>query len=558
MIVSRRSLFVGCLVLLTGCTTSLQGGPTIGPAKVQNADTASNLTPLGGSLPFKTVAFDDGGTGQVFAAGPSELAILRSKADLDAFVARRRPAVPPVYSASPAYGSPNPVIFLPPPGPNGAPAPEPTFAPNPLPKDLTDLDFSKYEAIAFFDGAVKVASLSRITKVQDLSGSWSVATKRWEPPANPSAIPDVNGRLHVIAIARAGKPTSFAPTEVADGRSPDGGGYGVGGNPTMRPLWQAVPNPEVTQASIEAMLRAAEQGNPNVTIDVSLQPASTFNGPGHFTPDSLVWIAKVKGDNVRGGFAAEGGFQEVTMLISPEDGRMLSAFSQGPRVAPSSPDSSSTSASASIQPLMFMGDPLAFKLQVQGPGAAQPVTLTLKSGDTVLFTRSMPYSAVAEFELKLDPAHVPGLTDEPAQALELLIESVGGSMGQPFHLVKDRTARMQPQMTASRGLYDGLDLNASLDKFATDIAIGDWQGQDLRVTSREATSADWALDAHRVRPVPGVKLRLYEIAGTYPNYFLPDISSGTGRATVMKPAVVRIVLPESPNMVVMSSRGFLK
>ena len=556
MVFSRRSLFAGSLVLLTGCTASLQGGPTLAPTTEQNAAITPNLAQLSGSLPFKTVAFDDGGTGRTFAAGPSETAILRSKADLEAFLARRKPAVPPVYSTTPAYGSPNPVAFLPPPGPDGVPAPEPTFAPSPLPEALIGLDFSKYEAIAFFDGAVKVASLSRITKVQDLGGSWSVATKRWEPPANPSAIPDVNGRLHVIAIARAGKPATFVPTEVADGSSPDGGGYGVGGNPTMRPLWQAVPNPEVTEASLESMLRAQEQGNPNVTIDVSLQPASTFGGPAYFTPDSLVWIATLKGDNVRGRFASGGGYQEVTMLFSPEDGHMLAGVSKGPQTAPAGPPSPGTWMSGNVQPLMFMGDPLAFTLQ--GPAPTQPVTLTLKAGNTVLFTRTMPYSEVASFQLKLDPAHVPGLADVPAQAMDLTMESVGGSIGQPFHLVKDRTARTQPQMTAARGLYDGLDLNASLDKFATSIAIEDWQGQDLRVTSREATTEDWALDANRLRPMPGVKLRLYEIAGTYPNYFLPDLSSGTGKATVMKPAVVRIVLPESPNMVVVSSRGFLK
>jgi hypothetical protein len=360
----------------------------------------------------------------------------------------------------------------------------------------------------------------------------------------------------VIAIARAGKPVTFAPTEVADGSSHDGGGYGVGGNPIMRPLWPAVPNPEVTQASIEAMLRAQEQGRPDVAIEVAQRPASTYEGPSHFTPDSLVWVATVKGEGVGGGFGPMDGFREVTMLISPEDGHMLSAASRGPQVAPAGPPSPGTWATASIQPLMFMGDPLTFKLQ--GPGPSQAVTLTLNSGEVVLFTRTMPYSELAGFELKLDPAHVPDLADVPAQALELVLETPGGSMGQPFHLVKDRTAKMQPRMTASRGLYDGLDLEASLEKFAREIAAGDWEGQDLRVTHREATAADWALDASRVRPVPGVKLRVYEIAGKFPNYFLPPISSGTGQPAVMKPAVVRIVLPESPNMVVVSNRGYLE
>lgn len=526
------------------------------PTNMQQAAVSANLVQAGGSVPFKTVAFDDSGSGRTFAAGPSETAVLRSKADLDAFVARRKPAVPPVYSASPAFGSPHPVVFLPPPGPDGKPMPEPTFAPSSLPEALTGLDFSKYEAIAFFDGAVKVASLSRITAVQDLGGTWNVTTKRWEPPANPSAIPDVNGRIHVIAIARAGKPTTFAPTETADGSSPDGGGYGVGGNPTMRPLWRAVPNPEVTQASIEAMIRAQQQGNPNVTIEVALRPASTFNGPSHFTPDSQVWVATVKGDNVRGGFASGGGFPEVTMLISPEDGHVLSAFSKGPQVAPAGPPSPGTWSSGGVSPLMFMGEPLAFHLQ--GPGPTHPVKLTLKSGSTVLFTRTMPFSEVASFKLVLDPAHVPGLPDEPAQALELVMETPSGTMGQPFHLVKDRTARIQPSQTAERGLYEGLDLEASLDKFATYIATEDWQGKDLRVTSREATPADWALDANRLRPLPGVKLRLFEIAGSYPNFFLPDLTSGTGKATVMKPGVVRIVLPESPSMVVVSNRGYLR
>ena len=526
----------------------MQGGPPLALANVESAQ-------AGASLPFKTVAFDGGGDGRTFAAGPSESAVLRSKADLDAFIARRKPAVPPVY-AKPAFASPEPVIFLPPPGPDGRPAPEPTFAPIPVPDALTGLDFGRYEAIAFFDGAVKVASLSRITAVQDLGDGWRVATKRWEPPANPSAIPDVNGRLHVIAIARSGKPTSFTPTDIVDGSSPDGGGYGVGGNPNMRPLWQAVPNPEVTRASIEALLREQEQGNPDITIDLALKPASTFVGPAYFTPDSLVWIATVKGDGVRGGFASAGRFPEVTMLISPEDGHVMAGFSKSPPLAPAVPPSPGTWASLRVEPLMVMGDPLA--LDLQGPGPTHPVTLTLKSGDAVLFTRTLLYGELANLGLRLDPAHVPGLRDVPAQALELVVETPGGSNGQPFHLIKDRTARMQPRMTSSRGLYEGLDLEASLDKFALAIATGDWEGEDLRVTSREATPEDWALDANRVRPVPGVKLRLYEVAGTFPNYFLPHISSGTGEATVMKPAVVRIVLPESPNMVVVSNRAFLE
>lgn len=546
---SPQPWIAASILLMTGCSASLQGGA---PFPVAGVAASADPAHQSWTLPFKTVAFDDAGQGRTFAAGPSETAVFRSKADLEAFVARRKPAVPPVYAA---VGSPYPVIQLPPPGLDGMPAPEPTFAPNPLPETLTGLDFSKYEAIAFFDGEVTAASLSRITAVQDLGGSWRVATTRWEPPPNPNAIPDLNGRLHVIAIARSDAPVAFAPTQVVDGSSPDGGGYG--GNPPMRPRWRAVPNPEVTRESIEAMLRAQEQGNPDVTIDLTLRPASSYPGPTSFTPDSPVWIATVTGSRgVRGSFAAAGRFQEVTMVISPEDGHMMGAFSKGPAIAPDGPPSPGFWSSAQIGGLQFMGDPLAFHLR--GPLPDQQVKLTLKAGDQVLFARTMPFSEVASFELKLDPTHVPGLQDVPAQALELVLETPGGSTGQPFHLIKDRTARERPQMSAERGLYDGLDLEASLDRFAREIAAGDWGGQDLRVTHRDATAADWALDATRLRPAPGVRFRVYEVTGRFPNYFLPAVASGTGKPTVMAPKVVRIVLPESPTMVVISSRGYLE
>lgn len=557
-----RPWIMASLVLLTGCSVAAQPAANDAPvAAVQKLAAAPQLA-SNGSLPFKTLAFDDGGVGRYFAAGASETVVLRSKADLDAFVARHKPAVEPVFGPfTPGNGnSPMPVVELPPPNPDGStPAPAPTFAPSPLPKELTGLDFGKWEAIAFFDGDVKVASLSRILAVTDQSGAWTVATKRWEPPANPDAIKDTNGRLHVIAIPRADASVSFTQpqVEVSTGAN---GGYSVGGNPVMDPRWPAIPNPDVTRDSIETMLRR-QQTDPNVKIDLQFEAASNFLDPVRsYTPDSNIWIAHLTGGNVQGGFAGPmSGAQDVTMAISPEDGIMMSAFSKGPQ-APSGPASPNLTVgrldTSMPSGLTYVGDPLTVTLT--GPDPSTPVTLTLASGSTTLLTKRMTIGDLSNFHPKLDATGLPGLPDLPAQDLDLKLDMGNSGTGSTFHLVKDRTAVDLGDLVASGGQYPGMSLDDSLEKMARTIASDTWKGTNLSLTSREATAADWTLDSTRLKPVDGVKLRLYEFKGTFPTLYLPSLASGTGQATVMKPGVVRVVLAESANMVVVSDRGYEK
>ena len=72
-------------VALAGCSMNAQlQAPPATAAAVQAA-------PAGAALPFKTVVFDSPGSGRYFKAGDSETVVLRSKADLDAFLGRHQP-----------------------------------------------------------------------------------------------------------------------------------------------------------------------------------------------------------------------------------------------------------------------------------------------------------------------------------------------------------------------------------------------------------------------------------------------------------------------------------
>ena len=98
MNIPRRSSLVCLLVLLQACTVTVvpPSGPPAGGAS-PTTGTQEAAPTSGATLPFKTVAFDDGGVGRYFAAGTTETVVLDSKADLDAFTARHKPAVPPVF-----------------------------------------------------------------------------------------------------------------------------------------------------------------------------------------------------------------------------------------------------------------------------------------------------------------------------------------------------------------------------------------------------------------------------------------------------------------------------
>jgi hypothetical protein len=292
-----RRLVPLCLVVaLAGCSVSAPTNTGVPSAAAAKA-TATTTTPASAAtLPFRTLLADEG-QGLFLSAGTPEMVVLRSKSDLDAFLARHPKA------QAQNFGPPNPSASpTPPPGP--AFLTSPPFAPNPLPPALTTLDFGKYEAIVFFDGAVKIATTSRILAVQDAGGHLEVITQRWEAPPNPSSAPDVNGRLHIVALARTDRAVAFPATITANGAARrDEGGYGIGGNPTMHPRWPAVANPEITREQIERNIRAGLEDSKVTSFDLQLAPVSTAAVAGvgghdgtNFTPDSLVWVAKIKGE----------------------------------------------------------------------------------------------------------------------------------------------------------------------------------------------------------------------------------------------------------------------
>jgi hypothetical protein len=303
---------------LAGCAAPAPSAPApLGAASTPAASAVQAPPAALGPLPFRTLVADEG-DGALFKAGPSETVVLRSKAELEAFIARHPVAVKPVYGPPDANPYPFPI---PPPPAVGAP---PSFKPATIPDQVLKLDFGKYEVLAFFDGAVKVASTSRVISVVDEGDHLVATTRRWEPPPNPDAIPDVNARVHLLAVPVSPKPVRFSPVEVVDGTKTDGGSsaYYVGGNPIMRPIWPAVANPELTKAAVEQLARSFAR-NKDGKMELTLVPISSLPGtfePGackSFTPDSLVWYARFNDGAPRA-------------MISPEDGRIMDGIMYDP------------------------------------------------------------------------------------------------------------------------------------------------------------------------------------------------------------------------------------
>ena len=215
------TLAIAATLGLTGCQASNWGLPG------QHGNALSESIAQA-SLPFKTVLDEGTGTGRYrFVAGASERVVLEDKAALDAFL-QRHPRTTPEGNPS----NPNPPM-------------------EPLPPSLSEVDFGKYQLVAFFDGQVKLGATSRITAVRLQGAELIVDTMRWEPPANTASADDPVGRVHIVALPRANKAMTFSELAISNETSKTGGGTAVAGNPVMQPRWPAVPNPEVTQAMFE-------------------------------------------------------------------------------------------------------------------------------------------------------------------------------------------------------------------------------------------------------------------------------------------------------------------
>lgn len=561
----RITIALAVTILLAGC--AIPGLPSLPGSQqhVLSAKSAEELQQLQ-SLPFTTLLFDGPGVGRYFQAGESEKVVLNAKADLDAFLSRH-PRVTPDMLARPI--APMPQSSATPP-----PAPPPVSAPPPemerLPDALTQLDFGKYQAIAFFDGAVKLAATSRIVAVEERPEQLVVHTMRWEPPPNPASADAPRGRVHIVKLPRTDKPVLFAETiisnEVADEME---GGVGVGANPRMNPRWKAVPNPEITREMVEQQARGMARVGPDGTfsfekrtlrwIHENLKFENVLRGPS-FTPDSEVWLAIAEGDldmtmpshlpppGQIGGTPPK--TSRAVMLFSIEDGMMISMMAQ------ETPGEPGFRFHPKPGPY-YLGDPFTF--DVEGEPIEGSLTLKLAAAGKE-WVRELAYRDLAGFRLILDPAHLPGLADVPVQTLNITIQYGHGTIGMEIPLIRDRDALSEPPIRAAGpgrpNEFGTAPADGELDAFARDIAAKDWQGKNLTITSRTVERSEVETPNFADRIPAEVQLRRYEIRGEFPKFLVPAVASSTGELAVMAPKRLVIVLSESTPIHVALTRAY--
>jgi hypothetical protein len=419
--------------------------------------------------------------------------------------------------------------------------------------------------------------MSRITAIEDQGGRMLVRTKRWEPPPNPNAGPDRNGRLHVVAMARTDAAIDFAPLEVGSGASaPDEGGYSTAGSPMMSPRWRAVPNPDVTQAMIEEQYRRQFERSAVTRFVVekrTIAEAAALTRQandrlGHFTPESEVWVVSVDGDLEPNGFAGGGRVGTIggtpdrvasfTGLIDVETGHLFMATSK-----PGKPGEPGMQLMLANREVWHVGDPLTFT--VGGKLLPGEAALTISGeGPEQRWTTSIPFAELGAFSLPLDRAHVPWLQDVDVQKVVVELKFAMGGTGTEFLLARDPDAGPMPSSRVASG--DPVQepgkapapppTDAELEAWARGIA-SDWKGTDVQVTSEPVALADLGLEPQRAEMVPaGTPLRRFVLRGTFPKVIVYPNHSGTGKAAVMAPRRLVAVVAVRASKDVLDLRAF--
>lgn len=500
------------------------------------------------SLPFKTVLDDGPGTGRFFKAGDSERVVLDNKAALDAFL-QRHPREQPEGNPS----NPSPPL-------------------EPFPEAVTNPDFAKYQLIAFFDGRVKLGATSRITAVRAQGDGLVVETMRWEPPPNPHSADDPVGRVHLVALPRQTRPLTFANLVVSNETSKTGGGTAVAGNPTMQPRWRAVPNPEVTQASIEQEAKAAFSRSDVTRLTVekhTLQWVTDNLGPEigqsmPFTEDSDVWVLTVEGDmdafgpgGTLPGTVGAGNqrVKRIVQLLSIEDGRMWASSATPMSMEPG------MHFELLPQSLAYKGDLLHF--DVSGKPVEGSLKLTIQVGDKGQpFERDIAFQNLATYHQPLDQVTLPDLADVPVQRLTVTLAYDGRIDTHTIFLVRDRDAQPAPALRAVGPTDNPSNYGPSagqepLDAFARDIAATDWKGRNLSLTSQVVSRSELNLPSPQWDSMPAsVGLRQYTVRGDFPKYLLPDAVTASGAPEVFAPKRFEIVLSDSTPIHVVSTKAF--
>jgi hypothetical protein len=564
-------LSMSAALVLTLALTSCTAGPggMLG-AQVADSGGKGNLASAASqeSMPFKTLIVDEG-PGRWLAAGSDERTVLRGRADLDALLARHARYVqsatgPMRPTPGPSMGPP---MMRPPDG-----VPMPSSSPEPLPEMLMNLDFARWQAIAFVDGAVDASTTSRITAVVDRGDRLEVRTTRWVAPPNPASGPSPSSRVHVVAIPRTDKPVTFAETAVLDGTAKPGeGGYGLAGGPIMNPKWKAVPNPELTREKVEEAFRGMLTGAKVTHFSVEKRTiewvrANLYADAARmrYTPDSEVWVVVADGDLPMNGPGVATGPGLNIGAEAPRATRMWSlvsieesfpvAFESASQPAPAEPGFS-----FEIEPQgdLYVGDTL--RLTPRGKPVEGKVTLTLTLNGGAPVVREVSFAELATFALPLDRTTLPGLTEAPIHTLSIKADyqsgKQGGGTGRDVKLIRDRSAKPTPGMRVQGpGLaeeYRPAAGERAWDAFVRDIAATDWQGTGLSTTSRTVKYADFKPEApYNFDLAPETSIRIYEVRGTFPTFIVPAVMSGQGVDEVMAPRRLVIAVTEQVPVIV--------
>lgn len=510
------------------------------------------------SLPFRTL-FTAEMAREYFQAGASEFVVLDSAADWAAFLQRHPRGMPTVVDMPPDYPGPRPTPTMP-----------------PLPENLGQVDYAKYQVLIAFVGAAANGEQLRIVSVEDAPDRRIAYPVRWQAPPNAGFLPGTFPLMHVIAVPRGPKPLSFAPERtVALSRlsTPEQGGM----DPNAVPRWRAVPDPELNREAMEAMLRQQYAGG---TINRLSLEKRTFEslkdhpllqggtGGWNHTPDSEVWLVELEGD-MPSQFAGGGRpsreiggtpdrLAKLTALMSIENGMTFAMTGQ--RI----PGEPGMQLELKVGSPMRLGESLGF--EVSGPVQEGRLKLTVRlaaTGQEVV--REVAFQDAAAFKLPLDGSTFPGLPDRPVWKLHALLDYPLGSTGighmeREIVLVRDTDVQPMPALIAvsgNPGDYAGAGNPAALEALARTTAEQAWRGTNLAVSSEPASRAEAGLNWHQERDFPaGVTFRRVTVTGQFPKTLLEAVASGKGELEVIAPTRVVFVMTETKSIHVISSKGY--
>lgn len=546
----RWSLLLGVALSVSACTLPF------GPPSTYAGVGLEAIAAIPVSLPYRTL-FTAEMAREYFQAGSSEMAVLDSAADWAAFLARHPRGMPTVIEMPPDY-----------------PGPRPTPTMLPLPENLAQVDYAKYQVLVAFVGAAANGEQLRIVSVEEQPERRVAHVVRWQAPPNAGFLPGTFPLMHAIAVPRGAKPLTFAPERtVALSRlaTSDQGGM----DPNSVPRWRAVPDPELTRDALEGQLRQQYAGGTidrlsivKRTFDSLKDHPLTQGGMGwNHTPDSEVWLVELEGD-VPSQFAGGGPSREIggtpdrmakmTMLMSIENGTTFAMTGQ--RI----PGEPGMRLELKAEPMMRVGEALGF--EVAGPVQEGRLKLTVRvlaTGQEVV--RELEFKDAATFKLSLDASTFPGLADRPVLTLRAMLDyPIGptsmGHMERDIQLVRDADVQPMPSLIAvsgNPGEYAGAGTAAALEALARQSAEQGWRGTGLSVTSQPISRAEAGLSWQQERDVPeSVVFRRITVTGQFPKTLLEAVASGKGETEVIAPKRVVFVMTETKSIHVISAKGY--